>query len=420
MNDFYKFIKYVLNSKLLIFGFIIYFSFNISAAWTHWFDFFFFGTSIHYCCIGVDFFQIPNAAYAFFHGGDFTGKLPEGIIQYSQNYGTNSNVYHPLLTILLGSFLFLFPPDFSINLWIIIKIILTLAVVYYIYKEFYGNNNLNLAIFLFLINFSQYNEIKISQFQFIFNIFLLLFLIGIVKNKNRIDTGTLYFFALIAKPIGLLWIPVLFFKKKITIIFTGLLLFLISTLTFNILGIGNYYINNIFYHLSNPAQSKAIDFLSLEALLRNSLGVSSETIRLTKIITLLLIYLISMSRHIHIFKLIFLLIVYFLFFYDFIFQYHFSVLAPILLLCLLVLPEFQTRIAKILMLIISLPNTFFIFRILNIGVVSHPIFGIDPTMGTWKIVSFFQILPILFLTIIVLFPDFKYYIKINFRKNVSW
>src|SRR3989344_5633347 len=127
-----KFINHILKSKLLILGFIIYFSFNISALKTNWFDYFFFGSSIHYCCKGLDFYQIPNAAYAFFHGGELNGKLPAGVVRYSEDYVTNRNVYHPLLTVTLGTFFILFDPDISISLWTYMKILITIGAVYYI------------------------------------------------------------------------------------------------------------------------------------------------------------------------------------------------------------------------------------------------------------------------------------------------
>lgn len=416
--SFTEFIRYVSRSKLLILGIIIYTTFNISALGPHWYDFFFFGSSIHHCCIGLDFYQVPNAAYALFHGGDLTGRLPNGIIQYSQNYMTNSNPYHPILTIVLGGFFILFSPDISINLWLVIKIFITLAAVYYIFREFKDNKYLNLALFLFLINPSQYNDIKISQYQFIFNIFLLFFLINLAKNKDKLNGGILLFFTLISKPISLLWIPILFIKRKYSVLCTGLFLFTISTLTFNILGLGRYFTDNILYHMLTPMQTKNIDFMSFEAILRNSFGFSMEAIKILKIIVLTTIYLISIPRRISIIKIIFLLILYFLFFYDLLFQYHFSVLGPLLCVCLLALPEFQTKLSRILIVITNLPNAFFIFRLFKIGIISNPALGTDPTFQTQQIISIFQFVPIITLVAVVLIPDMKYYLQI-LRKYVS-
>jgi len=412
MSELSKFISYILKSKLVVLGFIIYFLLNISALTTHFLDFFFFGSSIHHCCQGLDFYQIPNAAYAFINGGGLDGKLLSGFDPYAKNYVTNLNVYHPLLTIILGGVLILTAPEISINLWTLCKIFITLFSVFYIYKNFRYNKYLSFAIFIFLIFFSQYNEIKISQFQFLFNIFILYFLISVSKNKNKIEGGALYFLTLIAKPVSLLFIPVLIIKREKTIAIVGLLIFLVSTLTFNILGLGSYYTNNIYYHLLSPIATKGIDFLSLDALLRNGFGISVNTVKVIKMATLISIYLISIDKKIKIEKSFFLLVIYFLFFYDLIFQYHFSVLGPVLAICLLTLEEFQSKISKILILIISLPNTFFIFRILNIGIISDKVLGTDPTFETWRTVSLLQILPIILLTAIVLTPDIKRYLKL--------
>lgn len=415
MTELNKFIQFIFRSKLLIFGFLIYFLFNISALTNHFFDFFFFGSSIHHCCQGIDFYQIPNAVYSFINGGGLDGKLPAGIAPYSKNYITNYNVYHPLLTIVLGWILILTNPEVSIRAWTIAKIAITLLSIYYIFKNFKDYKFINYALFIFLIFFSQYNEIKISQFQFIFNIFILYFLINLVKNKNKIEGGILYFLTLIAKPVSLLFLPILLIKKEKKVAIIGLLIFLISTLTFNFLGLGNYYTNNIIFHVLTPIATKGIDFLSFEALLRNGFGFSINQIRFLKMITLITIYALSFDKKIKIEKFIFLLTVYFLFFYDLVFQYHFSVLGPILAICLLTLDEFQTKASRFLILIISLPNTFFIFRLLNIGIINNKTLGVDPTLETWKMVSLLQLLPILILTSIVIIPDIKRYLKLYIK-----
>lgn len=415
-----EFITHILKSKLLIAGFLIYFLFNLSALKTNWLDYFFFGSSIHHCCKGLDFYQIPNSTYALFHGGDLTGKLPEGVKSYSYPYVGNSNVYHPLLTIVLGGILILFSPDVSIVTWTLAKIVITIGTIFYIFRNYKDNKYLSLGIFIFLINFSQYNEIKLSQYQFLFNIFLLYFLVNIVKNKNKLESGVLFFLTLIAKPISLLWLPVLIFKKKFLITFLGLLLFLISTITFDILGLGHHFIDNVKYHLLNPVATEGIDFMSLDALLRYTFNLSTETIRIIKLFVLILIYVFAFKKSSHVLSVIFLLTVYFLFFYDFVFQYHFSVLGPLLSICLMALPEFQTRIARILILIVNLPTIFFILRLFKFQFIFDPVYGPNPTMVGWQIVSFFQILPILLLTIIVLVPDIKFYSKkLKINKNAS-
>jgi len=409
-------ISFFIKHKLITLGILIQISFFVSALWTKWYDYFFFGSSIHYCCQGLDFYQIPNAVYSFIKGGGLTGKLPPNITPYSQNYFSNYNVYHPLLTFILGGFFLIFDPNVSFNLWILIKLPVTLTLAFYIYKSFKGNKYLDLAIFVLLANFSSYNEIRISQYQYLFNIFLLLFLIFLVKKKNDFETGILFFLTLIAKPIGLLWAPAFFVKKKLKKFLIGLSLFLISTGIFQIMGIGNYYTDNIISHFLRPIPTNTIDIMSLDALLRYTFGFTLEEMRYVKFLALIGILIISLSKKASIIKIIFLLTVYFLFFYDLVYQYHFSVLGPVLSICLIALPEFQTRISRILILLINMPGVFFILRFLKIGFYHNSFLGPDPTFFGWQIVSFFQILLISLLVIRVLIPDIKNLLKL---KNAS-
>ncbi len=418
MTKLNEFTSYILKSKLIISGIFIYFLFYVSALSSHFLDFFFFGSSIHYCCQGLDFYQIPNGVYAFLHGGVLSGELPSGIEQYSKNYATNLNVYHPLLTLIVGYPLIFFSPDLSINIWTIIKIPITFFAIYYIYINFKNNKLLNLSIFIFLINFSQYNDIRISQYQFLFNIFLLFFLINIVKNKDKFEIGILYFITLIIKPIGILWSPVLIIKRQYKVFLIGLVLFFISTITFNLLGEGKYFTDNLFKHLTKPLLLEGVDLMSLDSLLRNGLGIQPEVIKILKFTFLALIYLLAFSKRVSIIKLFFLLIVQFLFFYDLVYQYHFSVLGPVLSVCLLALPEFQTKMSKILIIIISSPTIFFIIKKFNFQIINDIKDGINPTILGWEIVSIFQLLPIALLTIIVVSPDIKYYL-LKLSKNAA-
>lgn len=402
MKDLIEFLNRIFKSKVLLLGFLIYFLFNISALKTHWFDYFFFGSSVHYCCQGLDFYGIPNGVYSFTHGGNLSGdNLPKEIKPYSEEHTSNPNDYHPLTSLSIGSFLILFNPEKSFYVWTIVKIFITLITSYYIFKNFKNYKHINFSLFIFLTNFSQYNEIRISQYQFLFNISLIYFITTIIKNKNNFEGGIIYFISLIAKPISLLWIPLLILKRRITIATIGVFLFTISTLTFYIMGIGEHFVNNLFHHIFNPRIPDSIDFMSLDALIRSFFHVKGDEIKILKIIFLFLIYLISINKKTHILTPIFLLSVYFLFFYDNLFQYHFSILGPILSMCILLLPNFQLRISKFLIILISLPTIFFILRFLNIEFNFDPTYGPNPTLVGWQIVSFFQLLPIAILSVII-------------------
>lgn len=401
-----KFLIHILGSKLLILGFLIYFLFNLSALKTNWLDYFFFGSSIHYCCQGIDFYGIPNGVYSFINGGELSGgNLPENIKPFSKDIVSNPNDYHPITALLVGSITIIFDYEDVFYYWMIVKILITIFIVYYIYKNFSDNKFLNLSIFVFLANFSQYGEIRISQYQFLFNIFLLLFLISLVKKKDELEKGILYFATLIAKPISLLFLPVLILKKHYQPAIIGGFIFLTSTLTFNILEIGNYFTDNLIYHLFNPKEGKSIDYMSLEAFLRYTFNFSPEFIKYLKYIMLASIYLLALNKKTHVLTLVFLLISYFLFFYDHLFQYHFSVLGSVLAICLLTLPNFQTKVSRILILIICVPTIFFILRLTNLEFIMDPVYGPNPTMKGWQITSFFQLLPLTILYVIIFIKE---------------
>jgi hypothetical protein len=404
MNDFQDLIRHSLKSRLIILGLIIYILFNVSSFKTHWFDYFFFGSSLHYCCKGLDFYGIPNGVHSFINGGDLNGNNPNEE-KYSENIPSNPNDYHPLTALIVGGFLILFDHERSFYIWMAIKIPITLFAAYYIYKNFKENRNLNLAIFIFLANFSSYNEIRISQYQFLFNISLLFFLIHLVKGGNKLEASVLYFFTLIAKPISLLIAPVLILKNKSYVALIGLILFGISTLTFNVIGVGNYFTDNLLHHLLNPKYSEAIDFMSLEAFLRTFLGITPEMIKVLKYLMLGFIYLILLNKRISILTGIFFIICYFLFFYDHIFQYHFSIMGPLLAICLLAVKSFQGKITKYLIIIINLPNVFFLLRTFNFQFLNDLTYGPNPTTLGWQMTSFFQLMPIIILFIIVLLKE---------------
>lgn len=408
MDNFKEFVKYILGSKLTLLGIAIYLLFNISALLpNHFMDYFFFGSSVHYCCQGLDFYQIPNGAYAFLHGGDLTGNLPIGINSYANGYLVDSNVYHPLTTVLVGTFFLLFSPNTSFHLFIIIKVILNFLILFYLYINFKGNKYLELAFFFFLINFPQYNDIRISQYQFLLNSAFLLVLIILAKHKSGVEGGISYFLTLLIKPVGLIWAPVLLIRKKFKTVIVGLGLFAISTETFNLLGVGKYYTSNLLYQLFHSSFSWSIDYMSLDALLRKTLGLTPDDIKLIKFVSLGGVYFLSFIKKIDLMTLFFLLTVYFLFFYGNIFEYHYSILAPVLAICLLTNKEFQTKLSKILITLISFPTVFFLMRIFNIQLNFQTVYGPNPTTLGWGMVSFFQILPIALLVIYILFMTLK-------------
>jgi hypothetical protein len=401
-----KWLLFISNHKLIFIGLFINVLFYISASETKWFDYFFSGSALQLCCKGLDFYQIPNGAYAYLHGGSFSGVVPTGIKAY-WNGRFNYNVYHPLFTVTLGNFLTLFEPNRSFYVWMYVKFILTLWMIIYFYKNFRGYKNVDFAIFFILINFTQYLEIAISQYQFVINFFIFLMLINFAKNKNTVLNGIWYFMSLIAKPFGLLWLPVLFFKRKYKTMLIGLLLFLIITALFSLNNSGNYYTYYIIFHFLHPDKSGPIQIISLDAYLRYSTHISEFTLGSLKLLCFVVIVCLSAFKRISLLKAIYLCIVYYLLFYDRVYEYQYTSLLPILAVCLVVCVDFQLRLSKILITIIGLPSIFFLLHFFKIGFIQDPVLGPDPTAFGWQLIVLNRVVPVILLTFYVLISDVK-------------
>ncbi|GER91179.1 hypothetical protein KDW_53410 [Dictyobacter vulcani] len=71
--------EHLKKNLLMYVGGVIYLLYLLSVAWTGWFDVFFSGAALHVGAKGIDFYQLPDGAWAFWHGGSLTGQpLPSG------------------------------------------------------------------------------------------------------------------------------------------------------------------------------------------------------------------------------------------------------------------------------------------------------------------------------------------------------
>lgn len=402
---------------LLGLGLLIHIAFFISASRTKWFNYFFSGSSLHLCCQGLDFYTVPNGAYSFWHGGPLsvTGKTAKYL--YSVGFpAVNSNINHPVLTLTLGSFLILFSPAASFYVWMFIKLFVNLALLTYFFISFRQSKYIYLATFLSLINSTQYLEIEISQFQFVLNTFLFLMLIVLAKNEKSPLSGFLYFLTLIGKPIGLLWIPLLIFKKQWKMLVIGVGLFAIATGIFLINHLGDYYIANLLGNFFHPVKRGPIQIITLDALLRYSTHWPNSTLTAIKWSCLALVIVLSASKRISLQTGIFLAITYYLLFYDMTFEYQYTTLIPILAICLITRPEFQKLSSRICIVLISLPNALFLLHLLyswhfKLGPFDatktmrmNPKFGPDPTALGWQLCVLSRIIPVIVLVICVVQP----------------
>lgn len=402
MRMFYQHLK---KHVLIYFGLIIYVLFYISVARTGWFDRLFSGAALHDGAKGIDFFQIPKGAWAFWHGGSLSGDLPKGKVAFAPQVFANDNVYHPLFSLLLGSFLTLFDPDRLPYVWLWLKFAISLPVLFLFYWNFRKQKYVGLALFLLLANFSIYLELAAWQFQFVLNIFLLLFFTLVVKRRKPIWSSILYWLSLLVKPVGLLFIPALFFKGRWRIALLGIWLFIVSTVVFFIHGVSTYYTNNLTATLSSSGTVGPNQIITFAALLHYVTHWPEFVYQFIRDGSLVLVVFLSMLRRTHMAKAIFLAVAYYLSFYVGVFEYQWSTLPYILAICVVCCPEFRTIPSIICLLLICLPDCFFLLNLWHIDVTRMGTLGLipGPTAWEWMIVS--KIVPLFLLLASVMLPD---------------
>lgn len=402
---------------LIYLGLVIYLLFFISVAWTGWFDAFFSGAALHMGAKGIDFYQLPKGAWAFWHGGSLTGDPLGNGSQYAKKEFSNGNVYHPLFTLTLGSFLAQFDPPRSPYIWLWIKLCISLPVISYFFWRFRTSRHIAFATFILLANFSIYLELAAWQFHFVLNMLLLLFLILLVKKRHTVLSGFLYGLGLLVKPVGLLFVPVLLVKGRWKIVLFGIGLFVLCTGSFVFHGAGKYYTDNLLNNLSSSGTLGPNQIITLQALLRYITHWPNFIYQAIQNASLCLVVFLGTLRRIYISKAVFLYIAYFLCFYEQVFEYQWSSLAYVLAVCVVTCPEFQTGFSRFCILLTCLPDCFMLLNHLHIDVKDLGYLGLipGPTAWEWMVVS--KLIPLFLLLVSVLAADFK---PILTQINVFW
>ncbi|GHO57373.1 glycosyltransferase 87 family protein [Ktedonobacter robiniae] len=386
---------------------IIHLLFYISVSKTGWFNLFFSGAALHEGAKGIDFYQVPRGAWAFWHGGSLTGEPLWNGSQYAKAEFSQNNVYHPFFTIIVGTFLMQFDPASAPYIWLWSKLVITVLVTGYFIWSFRESKHLGFAVLMLLANFSVYLELAAWQFHFVLNVFLLLFLINLVKNRDVVWRGIWYWLSLIVKPIGFLFIPFLFAKGRWRTIVVGALCFGLTTWILS--GIGGYYIDNLKATLFGPGGAGPNQIITLNALLRHTSFTHWPDIvyKIIQYSMLVITIFWAAFRRVHRSKVICLVIVYYLFFYEMTFEYHWSTLAYVLPICVVCCPEFQTRWAKACMLLVCLPGCFALLNVLHIDVTNQGYWGLIPGERAWQFMVLSKLIPVFLLCVCVLIPDIK-------------
>jgi hypothetical protein len=390
--------KNILRYKWLFLCLLVHICFFLSAAYFHWFDIFFNANALHVGAKGIDFYQIPSGAWSAWHGGSLTGAPIHGSV-YAPGEWVNSNVYHPLFTLALGSLLMQFPPATAYYVWLWAKLPLSLAGVAYFYWSFRDHKYVQFASCILLINASIYLELAAGQFHEVFNVLVLVLLTTLIKRKPVFVSGMLYWLCLLVKPIGLLFIPVLLMKGRWKVAVIGIVLFSLVTWLF---AKDPYYINNLTNNILHPWYTPDGQIVTLNALIRYNTHWPDLAYTIIQDSFLVLILTLASFSRIEISKAIFLLIVYFLCFYTLLYEYHWSTLAYVCAVCLVTCPSFQTKLSRISVLLICLPSCFVVLNLFHIDV-THNI----PGMFAWQFIVLSKLDPLFLLTGSVLWADIK-------------
>ncbi len=372
---------------LLAFVILLHVSFYISAISTKTYDYFFPWGNVHEWQ-GIDFFCVPNGAYAYLRGGSLTGELKD---QPTYTYA-NINVYHPFFTIVFGSFFQLFQPKTAMLIWHGIKGLITIVIFLVFYRKYKHNKYFYLSSFIYFSLFPQYLEIWNGQYQFLVTLGLFLLFFSSKKHTDTFSNGFYYFFTLLVKPIGLLWIPAFLVHKQWKILLTGIFLYICFTALFLIDSSGLYFVTNLLERIQHPIGGPPGIF-TIESLLRFYFPLSLVSV-LMKYMFLGILLGFQLKWKPSLLQSLFIWTAYYMLFYDLVFEYHYTSLIPFFMFGLVTKELFQKKRDQILLLTYSFPTPFFLFHYFQVFAHGHYV-----TDTGWTILVLTRTIPLFLLVV---------------------
>lgn len=343
--------------RLFLVSVIFHIYFYISARFTHTLEIFYSNINV-----GQDFFQIPNAVYAFLHNGTLTGIIPSAFEPYINCCGVNANVYHPLFTLLIGYPLQLFRPWDAFTIWTWIHVLITALLVYFLWSKFRNHRYLYLALSLFLLNSYHYYEIWHAQYHFLFNFFTILFLYESVKHGDTKKAGMWLFFSLLVKPIGLLWILPLLLYQRYTTVILGFGSFFVITALFNYFPFGSYYLHN-FFTVSTSTMIGANNIYGIQILIPSVPIVLIKLLRTSIFLGLLIFQVLKKPK---LYTIISLWICFQLLFYPLVYLYQVTILAGVFCLGILLDVFPPKKLLLIPIIFLTLPTIVVFYHLAGI------------------------------------------------------
>jgi hypothetical protein len=402
--------------KLLTLGLTIHLLFYVSALWTGWLNIFFSGESLHVATPYIDFLQIPRGAYNWWHYGPLTGVAQHGVVYGPVPYWVNPNVYHPLFTLELGSFLMLLTPGTAYAVWIWVKLGIDLLTIDAFWRAVRTTPHGEFATFILLASFSEYAELADGQYHFVLNISLLCFLM-LLEKKSAWWSAISYAGSILVKPIGLLFVPALLFKRQWKVVLIGLVLVAVATWPFLLAGYGAYYIDNLKATIGHWSGQGPDQIMTLNAFLHFSSHWPEQAYTILQYATLGVILLLSSLPRTSKSRAIFYAVVYFLLFYTLVYEYDWSTLSYVLPVCIVVDGAFQTTWARICAALTCLPGCFLVLRLLHVDVSYSVYLGWHPGLFAWQIMVLSKVAPVLMLCGWVLVSDVSAGVK-RLRKSM--
>jgi hypothetical protein len=287
-------------------------------------------------------------------------------------------------------------------IWHVMKIFLTIFIFIIFYRKYQKKKHFLLATFIYFSLFPQYLEIWNAQYHFllVFGLFLLLFSFDDKKPVDSDRNGIYYLFTLLVKPIGLLWIPAFILYKQWKMILIGTLGYISLTLLFMIDGSGSYFINNLIERIQHPIGGPPGIF-TIESLIRFYFPQSFiNALLMYSFLGLLLIFQFKWKPTL--LQSLFLWTVFYLLFYDFVFEYHYTVIIPFATIGLVTKQLFQKKRDQILLLTYSLPTPFFLFHFFQTFAKGHFV-----TDRGWTILVLTRTIPLVLLVAFFIYDTFK-------------
>lgn len=349
----------------------------------------------------LDYSQIPNGARTLFEGD------PLGVRGRKRPYPVLNNVYHPVTTVLLGGFLQLFDIPTGFVVFTAIKLAMTGVLALLLYRRYRESPNFTLAAFVFLLFAPQAVDIACGQYHFLLDFAVFLLCWGLLHAKSDRWLTSAYLASLLVKPIGLLWAPNLWLAGKRRVAVVALGLFVGLTAAGSLLPGGDYYLDQLLFHAESPIQQVKLGVpqdggrYTLEALIRFAGGGVGVTQAL-KFALIPVLLAIGWVFRLPLFTILFTWVVYYLLFYGRVYIYHYATLIPFLTLGLLTQRAFQTRTAKVLIVLLSLPSPYLLFKLAGVFVedFGHPVHQRVSATG-YVLMACLRVLPALALGVCV-------------------